>query len=196
VESFTSQQLKNPSLKADYMKRLQAANKLATKYDFPAVIAKAGAGKAARKETVKLREHQTSIHSKANKEYGKQLRKGVNKVKGQKRLIDKLHKAAKRKGKAAHKKLQEANANNRKRESQGLSRKSTASLEKAAQKATRAQNHMQKKLDRADSNKQSMNQDMRDSDTLKTKLKEDKQHLAHDLKMADREMDLSGASQS
>jgi hypothetical protein len=194
AESFTTQQLKNPVLKADYLKQLQAANKLATKYDWSAVIAKAGAGKAARKETVKLREHQASIHSKANKEYGKQLRRGVNKIKGQKRLIDKQHKAAKRKSKAAHKKLQEADSKNRKRESEGLPRKSTASLEKAAKKATAAQNQLQQKLDIADSNLLSMNQDMRDSDTLKTKLKEDKQHLAHDLKMADREMDLSGAS--
>jgi hypothetical protein len=67
-------------------------------------------------------------------------------------------------------------------------------LEKAAKKATKAENYQQRNLDKADRNLLDMDQDMRDSNTLKGKLKEDKQHLAHDLKMADREMDLVDAN--
>ena len=193
LESFTSDSLREPGLRADYIKYLGEANQLAEQYDFPVVISKLGAGKDLRKDTGKIALEVNTVHSKANKILNAQIKKDHKKATGVKKTIDKKLKGASKKNDAVQAKLRKANANNRKREAGGLKRKplgKLTTLAAATQKALddiindKAANQLL--LDNLGAQAQA-------SKATGKQLKEQAQDIKHDIKMSDREMDLSDA---
>jgi hypothetical protein len=193
AESYSDTALKDPKVRADYLKYVAEANKLSSEYDFPAVIAKLAAGKDVRKDTVQLLKHQNSQNTAANNRLKKDIRKGTKRVGGVKKTIEKNLKKAGKKNAAAQKKLGAANTANRKRDVKGQKRKSTTTLQDIANTAQAAVDKLRAESQQNSQELQSLGRQAQASDRVKIKLASQAKDIKHDLKMADREMDIGDA---
>ena len=193
MEGLRSESLSDPALRADYIKLLTDANRLAAKYSFPVVISKIGAGKDLRKETAGFAQKQNAANIRANAANIKGIKRATSTANGVRRSIAKRQKKAVKKNDAAQAKLSKATATNRAREANGRARKNIAGITAAAHAAL-------KDVDKVQQEQHNNSQDLTDlkgqaqsSAEAKTHLNRQAADLKHDIKMADREMDLSDA---